>query len=129
LFYQLNYLTDKTNYLEVGVTVLVDSVGVTVFVDTVVSVTTVVVSVVGTVALSDSLEVQETANIDAITIAAKIIFFIFLRFYVYLNIYKFWVTKAYNGWYRSIISPVHEHLLGTLVLTLLYLITILIIIP
>jgi hypothetical protein len=69
------------------------------------------------VALSDSLEVQETANIDAITIAAKIIFFIFLRFYVYLNIYKFWVTKAYNGWYISIISPVHEHLLGTLVLT------------
>jgi amino acid transporter len=59
---------------------LVDSVGVTVVVDTVVSVTTVVVSVVGTVALSDSLEVQETANIDAITIAAKIIFFIFFTF-------------------------------------------------
>lgn len=121
-------MNNEPNYLEAGVTVLVDSVGVTVVVDTVVSVTTVVVSVVGTVALSDSLEVQETANIDAITIAAKIIFFIFLRFYVCLNIYKFWVTKAYNGWYRSIISPVHEHLLGTLVLTLLYLI-ILIVIP
>lgn len=82
-------MNNEPNYLEAGVTVLVDSVGVTVVVDTVVSVTTVVVSVVSTVALSDSLEVQETANIDAITIAAKIIFFIFLRFYVCLNIYKF----------------------------------------
>jgi hypothetical protein len=51
---------------------------------TVVSVTTVVESTDGIVALLVSLELQETANMVAITIAAKIVFLIFLRFYLFL---------------------------------------------
>ena len=62
------------------------SATVTVWVVTVISTLTVVVSVDGVVALLVSLELQETANMDAITIAAKIVFFIFLRFYLFFNI-------------------------------------------
>jgi len=65
---------------------VVVSATVTVWVVTVVSTLTVVVSVDGVVALLVSLELQETANMVAITIAAKIVFFIFLRFYLFFNI-------------------------------------------
>jgi len=51
-----------------------------------VSTLTVVVSVDGVVALLVSLDLQETANMVTITIAAKIVFFIFLRFYLFFNI-------------------------------------------